>query len=160
MARYARWALVPLFLAVSAIPALGCGRGPAPGGDSIAPEAGLTASGRLLFEFESLLRHRYGRDTIFMTPTSANVEVCALSPCGPADKSYSFFYTFEGRPQSNLALGSRLPAHAFFGNLAVPVLLDREPVRCGRAPDDFLVRYADAISFSLACQSAQVAPGL
>jgi hypothetical protein len=112
---------------------------------------GLSSQGQLLWRFESLLKTRYGNSPIFITLSNKSDKVCGGTGCGTSPTTYPFQYTFSLLGDSRLYL---VPAHIVgrnFGNFSVPVLLRGRAISCDKNGRFFLVRYADAISFSLAC---------
>ena len=114
----------------------------------------VTASGTLLQEFDAFLRqsfqhravcsHRVGDDQDFVS-----------GGCAPLSVYSPYFYTF-GRGSSGTL--TRVPekfSSGAFGNYGVPMTVEGQAIACDPDRHRFLIRFADAASFSLACRQPQ-----
>jgi hypothetical protein len=121
------------------------------------PPTGLTASGRLLWNFEALLRQTFGagyqgcleylnRYTLSFTKDS----YCRSH--SNADTMY-YRFTFKGASSSAFHVVARTFRPAAFGNYPEPIRVERNYVACDPAGHTFLISYGDVygLSANLAC---------
>lgn len=114
--------------------------------------SGLTQEGQLLWNFESLLRSRFGAGKTPWTSTFNTSDfVCGGESCGPLSKEDPYFYTFSDLGKSDLTLVKAKVQNMNFGNYPVPVLVDGYAVACNIHRHLFLVRFSEAANFSLSC---------
>jgi hypothetical protein len=118
---------------------------------------GLTASGELLWNFESLLHATFGEQQPF---SSANHNFdCAGISCGPLSKYDPFTYTFKFSilGKSEFHLSTTNISKDNFGNYPAPVYINGKAIACDLSGNHFLTIYRDQISFTLLCLSPQPA---
>jgi hypothetical protein len=108
----------------------------------------LTAQGRLLLNFEALLRATFDGRSVYVSD-GANFS-CAGS-CAPASKFAPYRFVFQGRASSSFHLLSRRFRDGAFGNYPVPLLIRSKAIACDGSGRQFLVRYRNAASFTLGC---------
>ena len=113
---------------------------------------GLTQEGQLLWNFESLLKSKFGAGKTPWTSTFDTSDfVCGGESCGPLSKEDPYFYTFSHLGKSDLTLVKTKVQGMNFGNYPVPVVVDGFAVVCNMHQHLFLVRFSDAANFSLSC---------
>ena len=116
------------------------------------PPAGLTQSGRTVWEFEALLH-----DTFDRLPVSAhyrqgvywNFAACRLG-CAPLAYWGIYFFTFKSARRSAFHLSTRRTLISF-GNYPIPIKVKGRFVACNRAETKFLITYGSAVGLGLAC---------
>lgn len=147
--------LLPVLLLLSL--ALGSGGAPAANARVLAPPPGLTASGRLLWNFEALLRDTFGphyqgclRALDRYTETFTTGQYCKTH-----DAAHTMYYSFAFAKPAKSAFHlvvRTFPAGAF-GNYPEPVRVENDFVACDPAGRTFLISYGDVIGLSanLAC---------
>jgi hypothetical protein len=115
---------------------------------SQAPSA-LTSHGRLLMNFEALLRRTFhNRGVSVSRPENFS---CA-GDCGPLSKYRLYRFTFA-RPRGSLLHISKrtFGDNGEFGNYPVPVLIRGRAVACDARESRFLIAYRSMASFTLDC---------
>jgi hypothetical protein len=133
------------------------------------PSAALTPSGRLLWNLEAVLRATFGNsepassDTTQTGPTNPSNPPqnsttgryvnfnCAGINCSPLSTYSPYRYTFSDPTNSTFHLSLQNYRKWSFGNYPEPVLINGRIVACNPRESTFLIRYADASSFTLAC---------
>jgi len=131
----------------------------------------ITSDGRLLWSLEALLRTTFGNsqpssaDNTDTGPTNpsnppaastsgddVNFD-CAGDQCLPLATYDPYSYTFANPTDSAFHLSARNYQKWSFGNYPEPVLINGRIVACDPQERTFLIRYADASSFTLACMA-------
>jgi hypothetical protein len=129
----------------------------------------ITSAGRLLWNLEALLRATFGNSQPFSSdntdtgPTNPSNPPadsktgyyldfnCAGLNCAPLAVYEPYFYTFADPTDSSFHVSHVNYKQWNFGNYPEPVLIDGRIVACDADESTFLIRYADAASFALAC---------
>jgi hypothetical protein len=129
----------------------------------------ITSDGDLLWNLEGLLRTTFGTsqpsssdltDTGPTNPADPPADSrtgpylnfnCAGLDCAPPATYSPYRYTFSDPSQSTFHLSEQNYVGWSFGNYPVPVLIKGKIVACNRSETKFLIRYADASSFTLGC---------
>jgi hypothetical protein len=129
--------------------------GTAAGTDGAGP-ANLARSGRILWQFEALLRDTFGNRSVSAhaaRPGSAINFACASRiGCKPLAEWSPYVFTFRGPRHSRFHLSKRRFPAGYWGNYPVAVLIKGRFVACGRAEKRFLIAYSDAVGLSLDCK--------
>lgn len=109
----------------------------------------LTKSGSLLWNFESLLRARFGSGTPAATyPLNFD---CAGSKCSPTSKYIYFEYTFTDLGKSSFRMAGKYSSKMFFGVDPEAVQIYGHLIYCSTGNTKYLVRLADTLSLTLKC---------
>jgi hypothetical protein len=111
--------------------------------------AALTAHGRLLMNFEALLRRTFhNRGVSVSRPENFS---CA-GDCAPLSQYRLYRFTFA-RPRGSLLHISKrtFGDNGEFGNYPVPVLIRGRAVACNARETRFLIAYRSMASFTLEC---------
>jgi hypothetical protein len=113
----------------------------------------LTSGGRLLDEFEGLLRSKFGSRAV-CERAKRGPAVFVANGCSPLSNYDPYFYTFSHPVNTTLRLSPRRPTD--FGNDPAVIRVGKDSVRCnsGKHPK-YLIAFADTSSFSLSCQAPQ-----
>jgi hypothetical protein len=123
---------------------------------SVAAQQGnlrVTSHGRLLNEFEALLRSKFGSKVV-CERASGGPAVFVANGCTPLADYDPYFYTFSHPVNKVLRLTRRRPMD--FGNYPRVVRVGKDSVRCNSGKHQrFLITYGDGASFSLTCQAPQ-----
>jgi hypothetical protein len=112
---------------------------------------GLTTAGQLLWNFESLLKSRYGTAEPWTSASNRSDFVCFGQDCGPLSSEDPYFYTFSNLGKSDLKLVKVNVNKMVFGDYPVPITVNGYAVACSGPKPQFLVRFSDAASYSLTC---------
>jgi hypothetical protein len=116
----------------------------------------LSRSGRILWQFEALLRDTFGNRSISARsrpPGSAINFACASRiGCAPLADWSPYFFTFRGPRHSRFHLSKRRFPSGYWGNYPVAVLVKGRFIACDRAEKRFLIAYSDAVGLSLDCK--------
>jgi hypothetical protein len=113
------------------------------------PPQGLTAEGRLLWNFEALLRQKFGGRSVSVSPPE-NFSCAGL--CAPLSKYRPYKFTFSRPSGSAFHVSKRtFGDNGEFGNYPVPVLIRGRAVACDRGERHFLISYRSTASFTLDC---------
>jgi len=121
------------------------------------PPAGLTSSGRVLWNFEALLRQTFGSHYKGCLRTlSRYVETFTTDNyCATHDAAQTMYYSFAFANQSASAyhLVERTFAPGAFGNYPEPIRVEKNYVTCDPAGRTYLISYGDVfgLSANLAC---------
>src|SRR5262245_54334938 len=116
-----------------------------------APPPGLTANGRLLWQFEALLRDVFGNRLPFASSASDDTNfACAGANCFPHAKWDPYVYTFASAHGSAFRLKSRSFPPGAFGNYPVPLRINRQYIACNATT--FLTTVRGVAGFALSCQ--------
>ena len=131
----------------------------------------MTATGRLLWEFEGLMYSRFGKGSgqswcIDTTKPKVGGYVVAEwftagDQCQFLDTHQGFWPMFSPHTQTTLRLVSkpwRLDPHMDFGNYPTQVLVDGHAVTCSSPKGSYLIRYRDADSVAFGCVAPQRIP--
>jgi len=109
----------------------------------------VTLHGRLLWEFETLLRASFGDRPVYVT---SNMDFSCSGTCIPAAKYSPYRYTFRITTPSDLMLARTTHASGLrFGNFATAVLINGHMIRCEQREKRFLITFRNAVSFTLGC---------
>jgi hypothetical protein len=113
------------------------------------PPKGLTAQGRLLWNFEALLRQQFGGRSVSVSRPE-NFSCAGL--CAPLSRYRPYRFTFSRPSGSTFHVSKRtFGDNGEFGNYPVPVLIRGRAVACDRAERHFLISYRSTASFTLDC---------
>ena len=133
----------------------------------------ITADGGLLWNLEALLRTTFGdnqpssADNTNSGPTNPAAPPtnsttgnyvnfnCAGDSCSPLSIYHPYWYTFANPTESAFHLSAQNYQHWSFGNYPEPILIKGKIVACNAQQSTFLIRYADASSFTLACMTPE-----
>ncbi len=153
MKRLALGACIALVVTLVASNLGGATRAQSPTRSSRLP-AGLTQEGRLLWNFEGLLRRSFPRQRVVsvrpFTTTRSFLDFSCAGFCGP---DYRYFeYVFRRPAGSTFHLSSRRFSNGYFGVQSVQVLIRGRSVACDRQEKRFLIAYPNALHLSLACR--------
>jgi hypothetical protein len=109
----------------------------------------LTAYGRLLMNFEALLRRTFHNQVVSV---SRPENFSCAGYCGPLSKYRLYRFTFA-RPRGSLLHISKrtFGDNGEFGNYPVPVLIRGRAVACNARETRFLIAYRSTASFTLDC---------
>jgi hypothetical protein len=123
------------------------------GANHSSPPPGLTANGRLLWQFEALLHDVFGNQLPYASSASGDTNfACAGNQCFPHARWDGYAYTFTNAHGSTLRLKSRsFPAGAF-GNYPVPLRVNGLYIACDRAASTYLTTVRGIAGFALSCQ--------
>src|SRR3954470_7072988 len=110
----------------------------------------LTHEGRLLMQFEALLLRTFKTTNV---SASGEANFSCAGDCSPLSKYRLYRFTFSHPVGSAFRLGPRHLGNVSFGNYPFPVRVKGRYVRC--APKKYLIAYATAVSFTLACLPPQ-----
>ena len=113
-----------------------------------APES-LTAPGRLLWNFEALLRQRFpgGRVSV-----SRPENFSCAGDCAPLSRYRPYKFTFLRPSGSTFHVSRRtFGDNGEFGNYPIAVLIRGKAVACDARETRFLIAYRSTASFTLAC---------
>ena len=116
----------------------------------------LSNEGRLLWNFEALLRATFGRADVSADAhfNFSNYYATCGNNCGPSAEHSGYVYTFENASESVFHIAAKpFGPDVVFGAHPIPVLIKGLPVACNAAETKFLIRYGDAVSFTLGCLS-------
>lgn len=125
--------------------------GPSGPGTTSGSPIHLSAQGRLLWQFEGLLRETFGSRPLCARITSASDNFSA-GVCSPLALYSPYWYSFTDARRSRFHVSDKVASN--FGNYPVPVLINGRSVACNWTETKFLIKYPDASSFSLACSRA------
>jgi hypothetical protein len=123
---------------------------PAASNSSTTPIAtGLTASGKLLWNFEALLHSTFGSQDV---QTSDGWNFNCVGGCAPSADHPGYVYTFSHPTGSAFHLSKRRDEpDLVFGAHPVPVLINSRLIACDVSETRFLIVYGDVASFTLGC---------
>ncbi len=123
------------------------------GASSSAPPGGLSANGRLLWQFEALLHDVFGSRAPFASSASYDTNFsCAGRACFPHAKWDAYTYTFSSPHSSEFRLKSRVFRAGAFGNYPVPLRINGLYVACDPGATTFLTRVGGDAGFALSCE--------
>ena len=111
----------------------------------------LSKNGALLWNFESLLKEKFG-DRVPAASGYENFD-CSGNECSPLSKYSPYFYTFTDLGHSSFRISTKGPSGMDFGAAPRPILIFGRLVFCSSGDSKFLVELSDASSFTLACYS-------
>ncbi len=138
--------LLPALLATVGI--LQCGQAGASAASHTGPPRGLTADGRLLWEFEALLHDVFGSHPSFATGVDNTNFACA-GICSPHATWDEYHYTFARSHGSTLYLTSRTFPAGAFGNYPEPVRIKGRFIACNDTT--YLTKIGGTAGFTLSC---------
>ena len=121
------------------------------------PPAGVTSSGRVLWNFEALLRQTFGSHYKgCLRSLSRYVETFTTDNfCATHDSAQTMYYsfTFANPSASAFHLVERTFALGAFGNYPEPIRVEKNYVACDPAGRTYLIPYGDVLGLSanLAC---------
>jgi hypothetical protein len=131
----------------------------------------ITPEGRLLWNLEALLRTTFGASQPWSSDLTATGPTnpsnpppnsktgpyvdfnCSGNDCSPFSTYSPYRYTFADPTDSTFHLSQQNYKGWSFGNYPEPVLIQGRIVACNSQESSFLIRYADASSFTLACMA-------
>ena len=117
------------------------------------PPQGLSANGRLLWQFEALLHDVFGSRRPYAASASYDSNfACAGSNCYPHAKWDPYVYTFANARHSSFSLRSRTFAAGAFGNYPVPLRINSLYIACDRNATTFLTSVGGVAGFVLSCE--------
>lgn len=109
---------------------------------------GLTAQGRLISNFEALLRTTFGMRAVFV---SKGENFSCAGTCAPLSTYSRYWFVFKSPARTTLHLSKRKFGSEAFGNYPAPVLIRGQSIACNTGETRFLVVYRNAASFTLGC---------
>lgn len=119
---------------------------------STGPPPGLTANGRLLWEFEALLHDVFGTRHPYATGTANTDFACAGTyKCVPHAKWNAYVFTFANAHRSTFSLKSRTFPSVAFGNYPIPIRINGLYVACDTSASTFLTNLGGTAGFALLC---------
>ena len=116
----------------------------------------LSSEGRLLWNFEALLHATFGSADVTADVhfNFSNYYATCGDNCGPSAEHSGYVYTFENASDSAFHIAAKpFGPDVVFGAHPIPVLIKGLPVACNTAETKLLIRYGDAVSFTLGCLS-------
>jgi hypothetical protein len=121
----------------------------------VAPLAGLSAGGRVLWNLEGLLYKTFGARVI---PCVANERQRTFydfqaRTCSPLAAYRPYFYVFAPHRETTFHVSAKSGRGMNFGNYPVPIRIHRHLVACDTIDKTFVIEYLDSINFSLACEA-------
>lgn len=120
-------------------------------GEPSAP-VGLTSQGRLLWNFEGLLRKTFGhRQTLCVSGNASTSWNFTDGGCNPLSKYRLYWYTFKSPHGTTFHLVRRRMRPPIFGNYPVAVLVRGHMIACGAKGRGFLVDYGSGMGMMLGC---------
>lgn len=122
--------------------------------------AGLTARGRLLWNFEALLKQTFGRRQV-CTSSSKRLKTrwnFTAGLCAPMSTYSSYWFVFARPRSAAFHISRRRGGSLYFGNYPESVLIKGWMVTCNVKGTRFLIDYSDAANLTLGCLSPQAAP--
>jgi hypothetical protein len=116
----------------------------------------LTPQGRLLYNFEALLRANFPRTPVVWARTVPGgfLNFSCTRPCGPLSQELFYGFVFRRTGRSAFHLSRRKFNPGYFGNYPEILLIRGRSIACDRRETRFLIHYRDAASFSLGCPLA------
>jgi len=142
----------PLLVAAVAALVLGTGGGAATATTtavSTGPPSGLTERGRVLWQFEALLRDTFGGREVCATGRSRNN---FTTTCGALAFFSPYDYVFAGARGSAFHVSSKKAC--CYGNHPQSVLIRRRNIACNVRETMFLLVNLARVHFSLSCSRA------
>ena len=120
---------------------------------SASPPAGLSANGRLIWQFEALLHDVFGNRQPYAASASYDTNfACAGNNCFPHAKWDPYAYTFANARGSSFRLRSRAFSAGAFGNYPVPLRVNGLYIACNAAASTFLTTVRGVAGFLLSCE--------
>ena len=120
---------------------------------SLGPPAGLSASGRLIWQFEALLHNVFGNRQPYAASASYDTNfACAGNNCYPHAKWDPYAYVFADAHGSAFRLKSRSFRTGAFGNYPVPLRINGLYIACDAAAKTFLTSVRGIAGFALSCE--------
>ena len=117
------------------------------------PPVGLSTNGRLLWQFEALLRDVFGKRAPYASSASYDTNfACAGNNCYPHAKWDPYVYTFANARGSTFRLRSRTFRAGAFGNYPLPLRINGLYIACNAASTTFLTTVRGVAGFALSCQ--------
>jgi hypothetical protein len=139
-------ALIMLCLILAAHVAL-----PARGSGAPTAPVGLTSQGRLLWNFEALLKLTFGQKQ----PLCVSGWNFTSGDCTPLAKYLLYWYTFQAPHGTVFHLVHRTVRPSSFGNYPVAVLIRGHMVACDARDRHFLIDYLSGAGLMLGCLAPQ-----
>jgi hypothetical protein len=119
---------------------------------SSGPPVRLTVQGRLLWNFEGLLRKTFpGRAVSARYRRGSFWNFACSGSCSPLARWSPYRFTFEAPGGSAFHVSSKGLLPGSFGNYPLQVLVRGHAVACDKQETRFLIEYRDTASFTLAC---------
>jgi hypothetical protein len=110
---------------------------------------GLTSHGRLLWNFEALLRQVFKNGSVSV---SRPENFSCAGDCPPLSQYRPYRFTFARPNGSTFHISKRtFGDHGEFGNYPIAVLIRGRAVACDAAEKRFLIAYRSTSSFTLEC---------
>jgi hypothetical protein len=114
---------------------------------------GLSASGRLLWQFEALLHDVFGNRHPYATgPSNTEFDCAGTYKCVPHAKWDAYVFTFADAHGSRFVLESRKFSPIAFGNYPVPIRIKGRYIACDRSAKTFLTYLGGTAGFALLCE--------
>ena len=139
-------ALCLILIVHAALPAHSSGSPTAP--------VGLTLHGRVLWNFEGLLRKRFGRKQPLCVSGNLRLRTFwnfTAGECSPLAKYLLYWYTFLSPHGTAFHIVRRKVRAPNFGNYPVAVLVRGHMVACDDQERHFLIDYASGAGLMLGC---------
>ena len=116
-----------------------------------APLPELSKSGQLLWQFEALLHDTFGNRAVCASGRWA--QKFTSGDCSPLAVYSPYAYVFAHAHGSSLHISSKKQVGGF-GNYPVALLIRGRPIACNAQETQFLIKYRDGASLTLACSRA------
>lgn len=136
-----------------AVAALG-GAVPVSGSGNVGSPSGLTSQGRLLWNFEALLRETFNRPVVSAsTGLNDSLNFSCAGWCGPNAKYLHYKFTFAPNRGSTLHVSKRRYTGGSWGNYPRGILIRGHLVACNAEETQFLISWVfrSMASFTLGC---------
>ena len=148
----------PLFAIVGLALALlivGGAARPVRGSGDVGPPPGLTQQGRLLWNFEALLRDTFGNHSAVSATTGLNdsLNFSCAGWCGPNAKYLHFRFTFAEARGSAFHVSKKRYVGGTWGNYPRGILIRGHLIACDARETKFLISWVfrSTASFTLGC---------
>jgi len=118
------------------------------------PPPGLTTHGRLLWEFEALLRDTFNSRVVSAsTGLNDSLNFTCAGSCAPSAKYLHYRFTFDHAQASRLHISKRRYTGGTWGNYPRGILIRGHLIACDHAEKRFLISWVfrSTASFTLGC---------
>ena len=119
---------------------------------SAGPPARLTATGKVRWQFEALLRDTFGLRPVCATGRWAENFTAGIANCTPLATHALYDFAFETAHWSRSHVARRRASN--FADNEIAVLIRGKNVACGPRETTFLVEHPDTVTNTLACTGA------
>lgn len=138
---------------VFVLAALG-GAGPVAGSERAGPPSGVTQQGRLLWNFEALLRDTFDRRVVSASSgLNGALNFSCAGLCGPNARYLHYKFTFSNARGSSLHVSKRRYIGGSWGNYPRGILIRGHLIACNADETRFLISWVfrSMASFTLGC---------